>query len=121
MPIDEEPSMQESESTLGEEGMMMNSGEYRDYSADMIGNSENTVIFFAASWCPSCVAADKNLSSSDIPAGLTVLKADFDSETALRREYGVVAQHTFVSVDSDGNQLRKWVGGTTIDDIVEKL
>ncbi|MCH8518356.1 thioredoxin family protein [Candidatus Gracilibacteria bacterium] len=103
------------------EETIIQTGTYESYSMDKIGNTENTVIFFAASWCPSCQVADRNLMSSDIPEGLTILKADFDSEVVLRQEYGVVVQHTFVSVDADGDQLRKWVGGTNIDDIIEKL
>jgi len=94
---------------------------YENYRPELIWNTDVTVIFFAATWCPSCVAADINLSASDIPSWITILKADFDSEIDLRREYWVVTQHTFVSVDTDGKQLRKWVGGTTIDDIIEKL
>ena len=94
---------------------------YTDYRAPLVGYSENTIIFFAASWCPSCQAADRNLATADIPSWVTILKADFDSEIDLRQKYGVVAQHTFVSIDSKGNQIRKWVGGTSIDDIIEKL
>lgn len=94
---------------------------YQAYDSSLVGATDNTVIFFAATWCPSCVAADRNLVSAEIPNGITILKADYDSEIDLRREYGVTSQHTFVSVDAEGKQLRKWVGGTTIDDIIEKL
>ncbi len=118
--ISESASMMEKE-VISEQETMMQKWSYIDYNEDMIGKTESTIIFFAASWCPSCVAANANLAASDIPVWVTILKADFDTEIDLRQKYGVVAQHTFVSVDADGNQLRKWVGGTTIEDIIEKL
>jgi len=79
------------------------------YDANLVGASENTVIFFHANWCPSCRAADAGISGGEIPSGLTILKADFDTQTDLRKKYGVVAQHTFVQVDADGNQVAKWL------------
>ena len=94
---------------------------YTSYDESLVWFTDNTVIFFAASWCPSCVTADTNLAASDIPSWVTVLKADYDSALELRQKYSIASQHTFVSVDAEGNQLRKWVGGTTIDDIIEKL
>lgn len=97
------------------------SGVYADYDASLVGQNESTVLAFFAAWCPSCVAADKSLSWAEVPSDLTVLKVDFDSSTDLRKKYGVTSQHTFVQVDGDGNLVKKWVGGTTVDDIVEKV
>jgi len=94
---------------------------YANYDASLVGNTENTVLFFHASWCPSCRAADTWISAGEIPLGLTVLKADFDSELDLRKQYGVVAQHTFILLDANWNEVKKWVWGTSIEDITEKL
>lgn len=94
---------------------------YMDYSVSGLSETENTVIFFHANWCPSCRAADSSIGASEIPENLTILKADFDSETDLRKKYGVVSQHTFVQVDANGDMIKKWTGGTSVDDIVEKL
>jgi thioredoxin 1 len=77
----------------------------------MVGKTEDTVIFFHATWCPSCRAADDAISSEVIPDRLTILKANFDNSTDLRKKYGVVAQHTFVQVDPNGNEVKKWLGG----------
>lgn len=103
------------------EGTMMKKGNYTAYSADMIGKSENTVVFFHANWCPSCRAADTGISAGNIPENLTILKADYDSETELKKKYGVTSQHTFVLLNSQGEMMKKWVGGTKVEDIVEKL
>lgn len=96
-------------------------GTFANYTPELVGHSEDTVIFFHASWCPSCVALEKTITSGTVPVGLTILKADFDSETDLRKKYGVVSQHTLVQVDSEGNEIKKWAGWNTIESIVEKL
>ena len=96
-------------------------GSYSDYDASMLGKTENTVIFFHAPWCPSCRAADSGISGGEVPEGLTILKADFDSETDLRKKYSVVGLHTFVQVDADGNEVKKWLGGNSVAEVVERL
>jgi len=74
---------------------------------------QERVLFFRASWCGTCVTADKELSAQSnlIPANVTVFETDFDQEKDLKQKYGVVAQHTFVSVDEKGNLQRIWNGG----------
>jgi hypothetical protein len=70
-------------------------------------------LFFAASWCSTCRAADRDIRAKlgEIPQGLVIFKTDYDKETALKSKYGVVRQHTFVLVDARGNALKKWSGG----------
>jgi thioredoxin 1 len=68
------------------------------------------VLFFHAPWCPSCRATEQAIGTSGVPDGLTLVKVDFDTETALRQEYGVTYQHTFVQVDPEGTQLARWTG-----------
>ena len=80
------------------------------------------VLFFHAGWCPTCQEANKNLTSdpASLPAGVTVVKTDFDTETDLRQKYGVGIQHTFVQIDADGNELRTWTGSNTGEEIARK-
>lgn len=70
------------------------------------------VLFFHASWCPNCRLTEKNLTEdpASIPADLTVVKVDFDTETDLRAKYGITQQHTFVAVGPDGAERAKWTG-----------
>ncbi len=81
----------------------------------------DVVLFFDASWCPTCQEAKGNLTSQSIPDGLTVVDVDYDSNTALRQEYGVTTQHTFVQIDSAGQQLAKFTGSSTADEIKNQL
>lgn len=103
-------------------------GEYKLYSAEnlnlslaplakIIGSensSEKVVLFFNASWCPTCKAADKEFKSSKIPDGVTILSVDYDLNTELRKKYGVTYQHTFVQIDGKGEIVKKWSGGGVV-------
>lgn len=97
--------------------MEKKAGAYVEYSVQALSeaakNNGKAVLFFHAKWCPFCKTADQAFSSrtQEIPAGVTVLKTDYDTEKELRTKYGVTYQHTFVQVDANGNQITKWNGG----------
>lgn len=91
-----------------------------DYKADASKYSDTKkVYFFHASWCPICQGIDKEINAdmTKIPAGVTLIKTDFDSETALRQKYGVTVQYTFVQFDNSGNQIAKW-SATNLDKVI---
>ena len=99
---------------------------YFDYSEGTLANAYgngNTVLFFAATlWCNTCSALDDELKerSSTLPDGVTVLKVDYDSDRAMRAKYGVTQQHTLVYLDSDQNELKRWIGGD-FDALVQNI
>ncbi len=72
------------------------------------------VVDFAASWCPTC-KAQKPLVDSLLKEPkrekLTLLKADFDTEDALKKQLGVSMQSTFV-VFKDGKEVGRSTGQT---------
>jgi thiol-disulfide isomerase/thioredoxin len=85
-------------------------GEYKDYSAEAVSATEGTrLLFFHASWCPQCRALDASIKQSDIPSGVTIFKVDYDSNQALRKQYGVTVQTTVVRLDAQGNLVEKYV------------
>ncbi len=91
-------------------------GTYEEYSANKIiekGESGRVLLFFYASWCPSCRSLDKDINKnlSNIPENLTILKTNYDKEGELKAKYKVTYQHTLVEVDREGNMLKKWTGG----------
>jgi thiol-disulfide isomerase/thioredoxin len=97
--------------------------EYADFDADRSSYTDGKVVlFFHASWCPTCKQADRNLKAdrASIPADLTVVKVDYDTATDLRREYGVTQQHTFVSLAADGSKQKVFTGAVTAADIAER-
>ncbi|MBI4130589.1 thioredoxin family protein [Candidatus Roizmanbacteria bacterium] len=90
---------------------------YTAYSPEALAaatvDDQKAVIFFHASWCPTCKAASEDFQSNigQIPSDVTILKADYDTRTELKKKYGVVMQDTFVQVDSQGNALATWNSG----------
>jgi thiol-disulfide isomerase/thioredoxin len=93
-----------------------------DYQADPKKYADSDVVlFFNASWCPTCRDATENLTSESLPDGLTIVDVDYDSNTDLRQQYGVTTQHTFVHVDASGQELVTFTGSTTADQILGQL
>lgn len=86
---------------------------YDDFTANTAGFAGgDVVLFFNASWCPTCQEAQRNLEASGVPDGLTVVKVDYDSSSDLKQKYGVTIQHTFVQIDEAGNKVAKWTGSS---------
>lgn len=94
------------------EDMMASAGQLTIYSAtafEQAGDAKR-VLFFHASWCPSCIASEKAIRSLSLPADVKVFKVDYDSSAELKQRYGVVRQDTFVQVDQQGNKIKEWNG-----------
>lgn len=104
---------------------MMKVGSYEAYSADKIARAEtgDVVLFFHASWCPSCRSLNSDIEANmnSIPEGVSILKVDYDKETALKKKYGVTYQHTLVQVDKDGNLIKKWSGSPKLSNLVSEI
>lgn len=100
--------------SLDKDAAMSKQGSYvtlTDYDKDPSKYADSKkVYFFHASWCPICKDIDEEINAdmSKIPAGVTMIKTDFDNSTDLRQKYGVTTQYTFVQVDSDGNETAQW-------------
>ena len=105
---------------------MMKAGSYEAYAPEKVALASAThdvVLFFRASWCPTCrvVDADIKANLSKIPASLAILDVNYDTSAALKKKYGVTYQHTFVQVDKDGNLIKKWSGSPTLSAIVAEV
>ncbi len=112
------------EMTASDDAMMSDAGAYislADYESgkDMYDAAGDVVLFFNASWCPTCQETQKNLEGDPaaIPAGLTIVKVDYDDSDELKQKYGITTQHSFVQIDAAGNELAKWTGSSTADEI----
>lgn len=82
-------------------------------SADVIGE-EPVTLFFHADWCGTCVGLEKDINNNidELPENAKILKVDFDTETELKKEYGILMQSTFVLLDKDGNIVEKLAAPT---------
>lgn len=109
-----EKNAAEKQSAMKKEEAMAKAGAYvtlADYNANPANYADSKKIyFFHASWCPICQGIDKEIVAdpSKIPAGVTIIKTDYDTSTALRQKYGVTYQYSFVQVDSSGNKTDQW-------------
>ncbi|TSC86559.1 MAG: hypothetical protein G01um10148_545 [Parcubacteria group bacterium Gr01-1014_8] len=107
------------------DAMMAHGGTYEAYAPEKISWAKDgdVVLFFRASWCPTCRAVDADIRShlSSIPKDLTILDVNYDNSSALKQKYGVTYQHTFVQVDASGNQITKWSGSPTLAALVSNV
>jgi|GEM_PF-2273087 len=99
---------------------------YATYDQSKLSNAEygRVVLFFAAKWCPSCNALDKDIKSNtgSIPEDLLILNVDYDTNPELRKKYDVLRQHTLVQVDKEGNLIRSSPGLyqlNTLDSVID--
>ena len=98
----DEKMMGDANKMTDENSTMMELDHYQDNSTEAIKSAQQSgqkvVLFFYAPWCPYCRAADKAFKENpgSIPAEVTVFKTDYDSNTDLKKKYGVTYQHTFV-------------------------
>jgi thiol-disulfide isomerase/thioredoxin len=89
--------------------------------AMMKAESKPTVLFFEASWCPSCQQARSNFEANQEKLkDIYLISVDYDHSADLQVKYGVTYQHTFVQISSSGEALTKWNGGTT-DDVLMNI
>ena len=107
--------------TPGDNAMMKKESRYMTYSKASFdaAKGKKRVYFFHAPWCPTCRPADSEFQANmdSIPEDVVLFKTDYDSSTDLKRQYGITYQHTFVLVDDQGNEIKKWNGGG-IDELV---
>ncbi len=100
-------------------------GMYSQYSATAVSASlasgKSVYLFFHATWCPGCRALDTAISGdlASIPVGSVIYKVDYDTNEALRQQYGVTNQHTVVKLNSDGTSMKKVTGPMSVMGIVK--
>jgi thiol-disulfide isomerase/thioredoxin len=111
----EAPAPTESEATEEtEEAEVVTAGIYVDYSDTAIADAVGTrLLFFHAPWCPQCRSVEEDILASGVPDGVTIIKVDYDSNQALRQQYGVTLQTTFVEVDASGAAVETFVAYET--------
>ncbi|MBT3834801.1 thioredoxin family protein [Candidatus Peribacteria bacterium] len=115
---DSEESDESDESEELEDPADAAAGMYEDYTEGVVGNGEMSMLFFYASWCGYCQAKDALLtemySSEDMP-NINTYKVDFDTEEALKAQFGVAMQDTFILIDDEGNAIESIPGASEED------
>jgi len=100
-------------------------GVYTAYDANAIAQSdaEHILLFFKASWCPSCRALDADIIANlqKIPAGVEIYTVDYDTATNLKRQYGVTTQHSIIEITAGGTAQSGITHGLTLDDVLDTI
>ncbi|VVA43557.1 conserved exported hypothetical protein [Candidatus Roizmanbacteria bacterium] len=84
-------------------------------------SSKRRVLYFYATWCPSCKIANEDFTANPdkIPEDVIVIRTNYNDpdtdqeEKDLAKKYGITYQHTFVQIDAQGKEVTKWNGGKT--------
>lgn len=84
-------------------------GSYTAYYDGVVGNGQESVLFFHATWCPVCQANDAKLLDwySQNEYSRSVYKIDYDNSQQLKEEFGITGQDTFVLIDGNGNEIER--------------
>lgn len=111
--MEEEVMMEGGDAMMEEGAMMMEAhGTYEEYAPEKVALAAegDVLLFFHADWCPACRAIESEIEkdSSVLPEGLHILKVDYDTATALRQQYKVTTQHTFVQVTATGELIQRF-------------
>lgn len=98
---------------------------YLPYTEEVFLGSSNyrRVLFFYASWCPTCRPADADFAANQslFPEDLRLIRVNYNdgdtsrAERDLASNYNITYQHTFVQIDSAGNVVTQWNGGKTAE------
>ena len=123
---EDQGAMMKTDTMMVKGDTMMKTGSYEAYTPEKVmlaSSTHNVVLFFRASWCPTCIAVDTDIKAnlSKIPSNLSILDVNYDDSTALKQKYGVTYQHTFVQVDKNGTLLKKWSGSPTLTALVAEV
>lgn len=66
------------------------------------------VLKFSADWCNPCKALKKIIEDNDFEAEFTEVNVDYDFD--LVTKYAVRGFPTLVAVDDEGNEIKRFVG-----------
>ena len=91
-----------------------NDSKYQAYSAEKFSElrgNQAFVLFFHADWCPVCRRWEAKVkeSGAQLPPETLILKADYDTENALKKEFMIRMQSVVVFFDATGQVVKKEV------------
>lgn len=96
--------------------------EIKPYTADALAAAQNAgqpvALHFHADWCPTCKAQTATLQTLKAEPGLdiTVLVADYDNESALKKRFNVRGQSTLVVLKGQ-KEVTRLIGDTSAESI----
>lgn len=94
--------------------------EYSESNSDI--GKKPLALFFHATWCPTCAVLEKNIKANldRFPSKAIIVKADFDTETALKARYRILVQSTVVILDKEGEAVDV-LSNPSVDELISSL
>ena len=124
------PSQTSIEEAKSKQDMNIAVGSYLEYKNGIIEPNTNKrrVLFFYASWCPTCRPADSAFKANldKIPEDVELIRVNYEDtdtdqeEKELADKYNITYQHTFVQIDPQGQVVSRWNGGQ-INELLSNL
>ena len=115
-------TMMKPETMVKSETNMTKETGYMQYDAAKVqlalASGQRVALFFHASWCPSCRALDKAITSDIVPSDAIIFQVDYDTSTELKKQYRVITQHTTVVLNADGSEKMKKLGARTVAEVL---
>ena len=75
------------------------------------------ILKFFGSWCNPCKALSKSLED----AGIEHQSIDVDENEELTKKYNVMSVPTIVILDKDDNEIGRFIGSRTKEQLLEEL
>ena len=77
------------------------------------------VLFFWASWCPLCRRSNQLIEDVfvQLNGNVLIFKINYDTEQALRQNYEITYQDTFIALDETGQEVTRRNGVKTLEEI----
>ena len=118
-PIQETPA---ESPAVNKQDILVETESYLVYDQTKFQTSSNKkrVLFFAASWCPTCSKLDIDIQNNIalIDNNTVIFKVDYDSASDLKSQYSITNQHTLISVNSNGAEVKRLIGTPTLSDLL---
>jgi thiol-disulfide isomerase/thioredoxin len=88
---------------------------YMDYNQTQLERHlgvDPIILFFHASWCPLCRSTEERILDEleNLKGGAVIFKINYDTEIALKKEYGITYQDALVPIKASGQVLKTLSG-----------
>lgn len=90
---------------------------YSQSQYDALLGKKPFALFFHAPWCHICRGMEEDILAnlSSFADGTVILKADYDTETELKKKYGIRSQSVIVLIDASGKVVETLVAPTSTE------
>ncbi len=106
-----DPSMEEVQKFFTQEkGDMFSDEKFQAYTSESRAalSGQKNILFFYADWCGTCRKWQKNILTNidTLPEGTRILRANYDTDLELKKEFGIKMQSVAAFINEDGSLFK---------------